>query len=289
MMKTSLTIGAFALSTMIALSSQAATAASIVVGSANFPESEVLATIYAKALTAKGIPAETKLNIGSREVYIHALTDGSIDAFPEYSGSALSYLDKTSTASAPDDVAAALQKVLPAGISMLKISAAEDTDVIAVTKETADKYKLKSIADFAPVAATLVLGGPPEMKARRQGVLGLKDLYGITFKSFKSLDEAGPLTVAALTNGQVAAADMFSTDPAMKQFVALEDPKHMYSAQNIVPLIATKKLDDKVTGVLNAVSAALTTEDLLAMNADLGNHESFDSVATKWLASHKLN
>jgi osmoprotectant transport system substrate-binding protein len=127
------------------------------------------------------------------------------------------------------------------------------------------------------------------MKARRQGVLGLKDLYGITFKSFKSLDEAGPLTVAALTNGQVAAADMFSTDPAMKQFVALEDPKHMYSAQNIVPLVATKKLDDKVTAVLNAVSAALTTEDLLAMNADLSNHESFDSVATKWLTAHKLN
>jgi len=88
----------------------------IIVGSADFPESQLLATIYAKALAAKGIKVETKLSIGSREVYIPALLDGSIDLLPEYAGATLSYLDKNATAHAPADVAAALKAALPKGV-----------------------------------------------------------------------------------------------------------------------------------------------------------------------------
>jgi osmoprotectant transport system substrate-binding protein len=263
----------------------------IIVGSADFPESQLLATIYAKALSAKGIAVETKLNIGSREVYIPALLDGSIDLLPEYAGATLSYLDKNATAHSPSDVAAALKAALPKGVSMLTPSAAQDSDSVAVTRATAEKYKLKTIADLAPVASQLVLGGPPEWKTRKEGIIGLKELYGLEFQSFKSLDVGGPLTLSALVNGQVQAANLFSTDPAIaaNDLIVLEDVKNLFPAQNIVPVIATPKVSDVVTSTLNAVSAALTTKDLVVLNGRLANHDSFDVVAGDWLTQHKLN
>lgn len=263
----------------------------IIVGSADFPESQLLATIYAKALAAKGVAVETKLSIGSREVYIPALLDGSIDLLPEYAGATLSYLDKNATAHSPSDVAAALKAALPKGVSMLTPSAAQDSDGVAVTRATAEKYKLKTIADLAPVASQLVLGGPPEWKTRKEGIIGLKELYGLEFQSFKSLDVGGPLTLSALINDQVQAANLFSTDPAIaaNDLIVLEDVKNLFPAQNIVPVIATPKVSDVVTTTLDAVSAALTTKDLIVMNGRLANHDSFDVVAGDWLTEHKLN
>jgi osmoprotectant transport system substrate-binding protein len=122
---------------------------SLTVGSANFPESVLLAEIYAEALKAQGATVATKLNIGSREKYFPGLQDGSIDLLPEYNGSVLYYLDKNATAASSEDVNAALQKVLPASLTALEQSQAEDSDAIVVTKATADKYHLTSIADLA--------------------------------------------------------------------------------------------------------------------------------------------
>ncbi|WP_236735654.1 ABC transporter substrate-binding protein [Agrobacterium tumefaciens] len=263
----------------------------ITVGSADFPESQLLAKIYAIALAAKGFTVDTKLNIGSREVYMPALLDGSIDLLPEYAGATLSYLDKSATAHLPKDVIEALAKVLPKGVSMLAASEAQNSDILAVTAETAKKYSLTSIDDLKPVAGQLVLGGPPEWKTRKEGVVGLKEIYGLEFKEFKTLDVAGPLTLSALTNGQVDAADMTSTDPAMKtsNLVALKDTKNLFPAQNILPIIAEAKVSDKLIATLNAVSAALTTQDLIEMNGRLANQDSFDDVAGDWLTKHNLN
>ncbi|WP_281407930.1 glycine betaine ABC transporter substrate-binding protein, partial [Mesorhizobium sp. M8A.F.Ca.ET.161.01.1.1] len=121
-----------------------------------------------------------------------------------------------------------------------------------MTRATAEKYKLKTIADLAPVASELVLGGPPEWKTRKEGIIGLKDIYGLEFKSFKSLDVGGPLTLSALVNDQVQAANLFSTDPAIaaNDLIILEDVKNLFPAQNIVPVIATPKVSDVVTTTL---------------------------------------
>ncbi len=136
-----------------------------------------------------------------------------------------------------------------------------------------------------------MLGGPPEWKTRKEGIIGLKDIYGLEFKSFKSLDVGGPLTLSALVNDQVQAANLFSTDPAIaaNDLIVLEDVKNLFPAQNIVPVIATPKVNDVVTTTLDAVSAALTTKDLIVMNGRLANHDSFDVVAEEWLTAHKLN
>ncbi|MEU4242613.1 ABC transporter substrate-binding protein [Actinoplanes sp. NPDC026619] len=240
---------------------------SITIGSANFAESELLGEIYAQALEAKGVTVKRQFNIGARELYLKALQDGSIDLLPEYNGALLSALAKGGApagVSKPEDVLTELKKVLPSGTEVLEQSAAEDKDTLTVTAATAAKYNLKSIADLTPVASKLSIGAGPEWQERYQGLKGLKELYNIQFKTFKPLDAGGPLTVNALVKGQIDVGNIFSTDSsiATNKFVVLDDPKNLYLAENILPLIRTAANSPTVSGALNAVSAKLTTENL---------------------------
>lgn len=258
---------------------------SITIGSADFTESQLIATIYSEALQAAGVSVKEQFNIGSREVYIVALQDGSIDLLPEYSGALLKHFDQESAASTSEDVTAELETKLPEGITMLEASPAEDKDVLAVTQDTADAYDLTTISDLEPVAGELSLGGPPEWKTRINGVLGLQEVYGLDFKEFVSLDAGGPLSMTALTSGQVQVGDLFSTDPGLTEndLVALEDDKSLFAAENVVPIITSSKLTDTVTETLNAISAALTTEDLIEMNGVAATGASLSTIATEWL------
>ncbi len=235
-------------------------AGEVVVGSADFSESVLLAEIYAAALNAKDIKASTKTGIGAREVYLKALEEDSVQVFPEYTGALALFYDKEFAETDPDKTYDALKESLPDGLALLEKSAAEDNDSIVVTKETADAKDLKTIADLEGVAGEMTLAAPPEFKTRVQGIPGLEKTYGVKFKTFRPL-KAGQATVQALKNGQVDAANIFSTDPsiAANDFVVLEDTEKLYGSQNIVPLVRTE-VQDKVAPVLDAVSAKLTTE-----------------------------
>lgn len=262
----------------------------VIIGSADFTESQLVASIYSQALQAAGVDVKEQFNIGSREVYMAALQDGSVDLIPEYSGALLKHLDQKSTASTTEDVLAELKKKLPKGASLLEASAAEDKDVLAVSQATADKYNLEKVSDLKPVAGELSLGGPPEWKTRVNGVVGLKDVYGLTFKEFVSLDAGGPLTMTALTSDQVQVGDLFSTDPGLtaNKLVALDDDKSLFAAENVVPVITTAKSNDTITKTLDAVSAKLTTDDLIAMNAEAATGTNLSDVAKKWLSGAGL-
>lgn len=244
-----------------------ADSSTIVIGSANFPESELLAEMYAQALEAEDITVERKFNIGARDLYLAALEDGSIDLLPEYNGALLSSLmeggapeDLTS----PEDVYDALVEELPEGIIALEQSDAEDKDTLAVTQETAAEYDLETIEDLVPVAGELSVAAGPEWAERYQGLEGLKDLYGVEFGEFQPLDAGGPLTKDALLSGDVDVANIFSTDSTIKteDLVVLEDTKNLYLSENIVPIIRESKATDTVKAALNEVSAVLTTENL---------------------------
>ncbi|ALV41859.1 glycine/betaine ABC transporter substrate-binding protein [Pseudarthrobacter sulfonivorans] len=269
---------------------QAGSSDSIIVGSADFPESQLIAKIYAEALKSKGVQVTEKPSIGSREVTIPALKDGSIDLMPEYGGALLQYLDSATKAVSSEEVAKELATKVPSGLTMLTASEAEDKDVLAVKKETAEKHNLKSISDLQPVAKELVLGGPPEWKTRLNGVAGLKSVYDLEFKEFSALDAGGPLTLNALLSGQVQVADLFSTDPALaaNNLVALEDDKNLFLSENIVPVINEKKSTATVKEVLDKVSAALTTEDLIEMNGRVAKFEDIGQIAQDWLKSKNL-
>jgi osmoprotectant transport system substrate-binding protein len=264
----------------------------VVVGSANFVESQILAEIYAQALSAKGVTVEKRLNIGSREAYIPALQDGSIDLIPEYSGVLLQYFDKAADETAPDAVFTALQEALPDNLAVLDKSAAEDKDAIVVTRETATQLNAKSIADLAPQCTNLVFGGPPEFQTRPDGIPGIQKTYNCSFKEFRSLDAGGPLTVAALKNGDVQAADLFTTDASIEtnDFVVLDDPSNNFAAQNILPLINKAKASDAVKSTLNEIATKLTTENLTALNAEAAGEAkpSPETVAKNWLSQNGL-
>ena len=263
----------------------------IVVGSANFPESELLAELYAGALAAKGVPVTKKLNIASRETYVPALKSGEIDLIPEYTGAFAKYLNADADTSDEPTALASLKAALPENLAALEPSSAQDKDSITVTKQTADKYSLKTIEDLVPVAGELVLGGPPEWKERAAGIPGLKKVYGLEFKEFKPLDVAGPLTVQALKNGQVQAANLFTTDPAIKanSFVSLEDTKSFFGAQNVIPVLTKSKATPEVSAALNAVSAKLDTDSLatLVTKVVVDKADAAD-VAAEWLKAGGL-
>lgn len=240
---------------------------SITIGSANFPENELLMNMYAVALEDAGVEVETQPNIGSREIYMQALEDGSIDLLPEYNGALLAFLSEGGVpedVTSPEEVYDELQGVLPEGTETLPQSAAEDKDTLSVTAETAEELDLSTIADLEPVAGDLTIGAGSEFEERYQGTIGLAEIYGVEFGQFRPLDSGGPLTVTALNDGDVDVANIFSTDSSIEVngFVVLEDPENLFSSQNILPLIRSDLVTTEVEEALNGVSEALTTENL---------------------------
>lgn len=259
------------------------------IGSANFPGNVLLAQLYAAALTSADVEVSTTLNIGSRETYIPALEEGSINVIPEYTGGLNTYLDSESTASTEEDVLASLEEVLPDGLEVLEPSEAQDKDAIVVTADTASEYGLTSISDLEPVAGELVLGGPPEFETRANGVPGLESVYGVAFESFRPLAAGGTLSVQSLLGGQVDAANIFTADPAIAEngFVVLEDPDGLFAAQQVIPLVAEGALSDEAEARLNELSAALTQEELQElMVLVVTDGEDPGQVAQDWVAEN---
>ena len=261
----------------------------ITVGSADFSESQVLGEIYAGALKAKGIDVKTRPNIGSREVYLKALQDKSIDIVPEYTGSLLAYLKGTAANNEPDTVYTAVTKALPPELVALDKSTAEDKNSLAVTKDIATKWSLTSIADLKAHESELTIAAPPEFQSRTQGLPGLKTVYDITPKGFLPLK--GKAIVDAMLNGQAQVGLIFSTEPSLliNNFVTLKDPKLQFGSDNVVPLIRKDKVNDTITKALNAVSAKLDTATLtdLVKQVDVDKKDA-SAVAKDFLTKNGL-
>ena len=270
-------------------STASAAGGSITVGSADFSESQVLGEIYAGAIKAKGITVTTKPNIGSRDVYIKALQDGSIDIVPEYTGSLLTFLKGTAPSQDPDAVYTALKSTLPPTLVVLDKSTAEDKNSMVVTKDTAAKFSLKSIADLTAHQADITVAAPPEFQTRQQGLVGLKSEYGFAPANFLPLKNAA--VVNALTNDQTQTANIFSTDPSISAngFVTLEDPKLLFGSDNVVPLMRKDKVKDTITAALNAVSAKIDTATLtdLVKQVDVDKKDA-SAVAKDFLSKNGL-
>ena len=260
------------------------------IGSANFTENRLIAEIYATALEGRGVTVERRFGIGSRETYYPAVERGEIDLVPDYTGNLLQFLDPQATATASDQIYQQLTTKLPPQLQLLPQSAAEDKDAVVVTRAFATQNNLASIEDLAPLCPTIAFGGPPEFQQRAYGIPGLQRNYNCTFREFRALDAGGPLTVAALRDGTVAAADLFTTDASIPEndFVVLADPRSNFAAQNVVPLINRGKASDpRVTDTLNQVSAKLDTATLTQLNQRLAGPDRPDpaQVARDWLNS----
>lgn len=242
----------------------AAREGAVVVGSADFAESELLMEIYAEALRTTGAEVQTRSRIGARELYVDAVRNGELTVIPDYTGNLLQHLDPRSHVTGSQEVYEALRGELGSDLDVLEQAPAEDSDVLAVTRRTAESG-VRSMADLGPRCGEFVLGAPAEWKTRWEAEIA--EVYGCEFKEIRSV-EAGSITVDALTSGQVQVANLFTTSSAIEanDLVALDDPRDMFPAQHVVPLAGKGKLTPEQSEVLNRVSRELTTEKLTELD-----------------------
>ncbi|HLT67478.1 MAG TPA: ABC transporter substrate-binding protein [Microbacterium sp.] len=262
---------------------------SIVVGSQDYYSNEIIAEIYAQALEAGGYDVDRQMRIGQREVYMPEIEDGKIDLFPEYTGNLLQYLDADATATESQEVYDALAEAMPEGVRVLEQSEASDQDSYVVTKEFAEANDLTSIGDLAGIDG-LTLGGNSELEVRPYGPEGLKSVYGVDVAFTPIEDSGGPLTVKALMDDQVQLVDLYTANPVLAggDLVVLEDPEALFLASQVVPL-ASDAVDDEAAAIIDEVSAALTAEDLVALNARSVDEEAAaPTIAADWLAEKDL-
>ena len=258
----------------------------ITVGSQAYYSNEIIAEIYSQALENAGFTVERKFNIGQRDAYLPSLENGDIDLFPEYTGNLLQFYDAKTTATTSDDVYSALAGALPQGLTVLDQASATDQDSYNVTAKFAADNKLKSLADLAKVTTPLTLGGNAELEQRPYGPAGLLTAYGATV----GFSATGDTTVEDLLAGTVNIANVYSADPRIQteKLVTLDDPKGLFLASNVVPLV-NADIADSIASVINAVQAKLTPKALVAMNVESTvDQQSSADIATKWLKDNDL-
>ena len=260
----------------------------LVVGSQAYYSNEIVAEIYSQALEAGGYKVDRQFQIGQREVYLPELTKGKIDVFPEYIGSLLQALDPGAKGGTSTVVYGDLKKVLPKGLSVLTPSSASDQNSWTVTEPFAKKYRLTDLASLNNVTEPVTVGGNSELETRPYGPKSLTKKYGVEIKGFKSVeDSGGPLTVKALTSGDIQLANIYTADPniSSNNLVSLTDPDGLFLPDNIAPVVSAK-VDAKAQRILNKISAALNQDSLIALNAEsVNDKKSSKDVAAKWLKS----
>jgi osmoprotectant transport system substrate-binding protein len=273
----------------------------VIVGSTNFYEQITLGELYSQILEANGYKVTRKFNLGSREIVQPAIESGQIDLDAEYLATLLAFIDKdgkiAKPTTDPKETQTGLQKALdPKGLTVLDFAAATDQNGFVVTQATASSKNLKKISDLAPYAKDMILGGPPECPSPQRPfcLTGLKNVYGLTFKDFKPLDTGGPLTITALEGKQIDVGLLFTSDPSIvaKNFVLLEDDKHLQLADNIAPVVRNallQKDDGTLKRLLNSISPKLTQAELNDMNKQVAVDKADSKVvAAAWLKKQGL-
>ena len=241
----------------------------ITIGTKNFTEQFILGEIYKQALESSGFKVSLKSDIGSSEIVDRALTAGSLDMYPEYTGVLLSEI--AGIRQRPHSPQAAYRRAKAfeekRGFTLLSMTPFSDSNALAVTPKVAKKYNLSAIADLSRVPGVTV-GAPPEFSSRFEGAVGLRQLYHLRprVQPFKIGEQ-----YAALDSGKVDAAAVFTTDGQLMKgrYVILTDPRALFAFQNVAPVIKADivRKYPKVASVINSVSAKLTTEAMRAMNA----------------------
>jgi osmoprotectant transport system substrate-binding protein len=268
----------------------------VVVASFDFPESRLVAEIYAQALAGTGVPVRREEGLGPRELVAPALAQGLADLVPEYLGSALAAIAPRSAAGTSDahDARLALDAALRArGLRTLTPSPGQNQNVLAVTAATARHLGLRRTSDLRGQAPLLRLGAPPECPSRPYCLVGLRKTYGLQFGTLVPLDSE-PERVAALREGVVDVALLFTTDGSLAagDLVALRDDRHLQPAENLVPVVSTRavlRYGGQLTHTLDQVSAALTTANLRFLNWRVQvAGKGIPAEARGWLLRHGL-
>jgi glycine betaine/choline ABC-type transport system substrate-binding protein/ABC-type proline/glycine betaine transport system permease subunit len=264
----------------------------ITIGSKNFTENFILGEIYAQALQAAGYKVKKQLNLGSEQIALKAVKSGSVDAYPEYTGTVVTSFCKIKDADVshdPDEVyTQAKDCMAKEGITALKQSPFTNSNGFAVTQETAKKLgNITKLSDLEGKAQDLRVSGPPECQQREDCLLGLEKVYGLKFKKFVSIDIAKRHEV--IKNGQTDVGEVFTTDGQIKadNLVLLKDDKQLFPPYNSTLLAKTSAVDaagPDFTKTVDAVTAGLTLPVMQELNSRVDlDKEKAATVASEYL------
>jgi osmoprotectant transport system substrate-binding protein len=268
----------------------------ITVGSKNFTEQKVLGEIFAQAFEAAGYTVDTQLNLGDETTALKAVESGEIDAYPEYTGTALGSFFGVKSDEIPKDPEQAFEDAKAGfaekGLTALPPTPFTSSNEVAVTQETADEFDLEKISDLEAEAENLTLYGSPECRQRQDCLLGLQEVYGLEFKKFTPVDIA--LRHEVLTKGQADLSIVFTTDPQIKRegFVLLEDDKGMFPPYNSTLVVRDETIEEAGPDLADAagmVEKGLTNEVMQELNARVDlDKKTPKQVATEYLRESGL-
>jgi len=246
-------------------------AQTIKVGSKNFTEQYILAEIYAAALENAGFKVERKINLGGTLIAHAAITSGEIDLYPEYTGTALISVVKTAISSDPQKVYEMVKAYYEKEFKLtwLKPSGVNNGYAMVVRPETAQSMNLKTMSDLAKVSKQLKLGAGPEFGDRRDGIKGMKDVYGIEFGEYRQF-AAMRLRYEALMQKQIDIANGFATDwqIAAEKFAALKDDKGLFPPYFLCPVVRqdTVASNPKIVETLERVGVLIDNPTMQELN-----------------------
>lgn len=268
----------------------------VIVGSADFDESAIVAELYAQALEAAGFTVERHLYFGTRETYLPALESGELNLIPDYIGGLADALGATPDADPAVTLSNLNAALTDRGLAAFNFSLGQDSDGFAVTAETAQEFDLSTMSDIAPIADQFTWGLPAECAGRDLCEIGLRDVYGIDINAIpvENLAACSPAMAEALNADAIQVARVCTTQAAFAQYnlVLLEDDRGLNPAQNLAPVV-TEELAAAGGGLLestlNAVSAELTTEELRELNLLVSVElQDLAEVAQAWLEDRGL-
>ena len=243
------------------------------IASFDFPESQILAEVYAQAIRRVGLPVQVQLGVGTREVVEPALEQGVVDVVIDYAGTALQFVDREQAAAgrSPEELHEALTQAMGRrGITVFAASPAEDQNGFAVTAAFRGEHHVAQLSDLEAIAPGLTFGGPPECPQRPLCLPGLREVYGIRFGHVQAISTRSA-TVAALLAGDIDVGMLETTDARLAdpEIAPLTDDRGLQPHENVVPLVRAAVADRwgvRLRTALDAVSARLTTYDLRRLN-----------------------
>ncbi|HEY8528883.1 MAG TPA: glycine betaine ABC transporter substrate-binding protein [Paenibacillaceae bacterium] len=264
----------------------------ITVGSKNFTENIILAHMMAELIEAKtDLKVDRKVNLGGSNVAWKALLNNDIQLYPDYTGTIVANYYQEETGTSQETLDKARQLLMQDNLAFLEPYGFNNTYTLAVKKETAEKYGLKTFSDLAKVAGELVLGCEFEFLDRPDGYPGLRAAYGMNFKDAIGMDHG--IMYRSLAEGKVDVIDAFSTDGQIVVYnlVILEDDKSFFPPYDAGPLIRQDVLDKypELEDVLNLLGGVISESDMQALNAKVDEEGlKAEDVARDFLAEKGL-
>ncbi|WP_457205487.1 ABC transporter substrate-binding protein [Nocardioides sp. P5_C9_2] len=279
-------------------SSVSADKGSITLAGQNFPEATLVASMYEQLLEDAGYTVETKL-VDSRDAYMPTFP-GDVDIVPEYVGGIVNFLNTQANGAEAEPFEAGDGEQLAsdgaslledAGIELLDISPATDTNAFFVTQEFSDAEGVTTLSDLEGQSVTLAAA--PDCKGRLDCEGGLSGEYGIDITKVLGLGYASDQTYQSVLDGESELGETSTTDGTLESqgLVILEDDKQIQPAQNLVPAVSADFLADNpdVADILNPLMAALTTEGLTELNGRMAvDREKPEDVAAAFLSDEGL-